>query len=134
MITIDDYFTNSGKVPDRRIAYAKDFTPAILAKAVETVARANLVLGEFGQDRAVNSGWRPPAVNAATAGAAEFSRHMTGEAIDIYDPEGDLDQWFMDFPQKLQEFNVYMEHPATTKGWCHLQLISPHSGRRIFFP
>lgn len=86
----------------------------------------------------VSSGWRPPAVNASTPGAAVNSRHMTGQAVDIYDPDGDLDDWCMaqaDQPGgPLERLGLWLEHPAATKGWCHLQTVPPRSGRRVFYP
>lgn len=88
----------------------------------------------------VNSGWRPPAYNAATKGAARFSLHMTCEAIDLSDPTGELDEWLFAggacFVPK--EFGLWMEHPAATKGWCHLQVKPQASfnrtGLRYFYP
>lgn len=84
----------------------------------------------------VSSGWRPASINANTAGAAPNSKHMTGQAIDLYDPDGDLDEWLMtvDGQKVLHDVGVWMEHPAATKGWSHLQSIPPRSGRRVFYP
>lgn len=84
----------------------------------------------------VSSGWRPPAINAATPGAAFRSKHMTGQAVDLFDPDGDLDEWLMsDAGQKaLVRIGLWMEHPSATKGWCHLQTVPPRSLRRVFYP
>lgn len=84
----------------------------------------------------VNSGWRPPAVNAAIPNAAPRSRHLTCQAIDLYDPEGALDEWLMGFTgQKvLADLGLWMEHPSATKGWSHVQTVPPRSGNRVFYP
>ena len=84
----------------------------------------------------VSSGWRPPSVNAQVPGAAPKSKHMTGQAIDLYDPDGDLDGWaFSDIGQRvLTDLGLWLEHPAATKGWCHVQSVPPRSGRRVFYP
>lgn len=84
----------------------------------------------------VSSGWRPASINAKTAGAAPNSKHMTGQAIDLYDADGDLDEWLMtpDGQKVLHDLGVWMEHPAATKTWCHLQSVPPRSGRRVFYP
>ena len=84
----------------------------------------------------ISSGWRPPAVNSATAGAATNSKHMTGDAIDLYDPDGDIDGWLMsdDGQQVMQHLGLWMEHPSATKGWAHVQSIPPRSGNRVFYP
>jgi hypothetical protein len=84
----------------------------------------------------VSSGWRPASINAATPNAAPKSKHMTGQALDIYDPDGDLDEWLItENGQKvLHDLGLWMEHPSATKGWCHIQSIPPKSGRRVFYP
>jgi hypothetical protein len=109
-------------------------TEPIRAASEVTVARANELLKAFGEDRKVNSGWRPAAVNAATPGAAQFSKHMLGKAIDIADPEGDLDEWCMHYLDVLEDIGLWQEHPASTKGWCHVQIVPPKSGNRVFYP
>ena len=79
----------------------------------------------------VSSGWRPIEINMATANAAPKSKHMTGHAIDIYDPEGNLDNYITD--DMLKQFGLYREHPSQTKCWCHLQDIPPSSGKYTFY-
>lgn len=84
----------------------------------------------------VSSGWRPPAINAQTANAAPNSKHMTGQAIDLYDPDGDLDEWLMtvDGQKTMVDLGLWHEHPSATKGWAHVQSIPPRSARRTFYP
>ena len=128
MILLSDYWMGRDK------ENISDMTAEILENASETVNRANLLLRAFGQERTVNSGWRPPSVNAATPGAALKSKHMTGQAIDLADPEGDLDEWCFEHPDILESIGLWQEHPAATKNWCHLQIVPPKSGRRVFYP
>lgn len=83
----------------------------------------------------VSSGWRPPDINAGTPGAAPRSKHLTGQAIDIYDPDGDLDEWCLrEKDAALATIGIWLEHPAATKGWSHWQTIPPGSGNRVFYP
>ncbi len=82
----------------------------------------------------VSSGWRPPAINASIVNAAPRSKHMTGHAIDLYDPDGDMDEFLFANQNLLQKYGLYMEHPLATKGWCHLQDIAPKSGNIVFYP
>jgi len=82
----------------------------------------------------VSSGWRPPAVNANTKGAARRSKHMTCEAVDVNDDNGELDEWCMSNLDYLEEVGIWMEHPSATKGWSHFQIVPPKSGNRIFYP
>lgn len=130
MITLTDYWMGR----DREFPLA--MTPQIEKNAAYTVQLANALLARFGQGRKVNSGWRPPEVNEKTPGAAVMSKHMTGQAIDLADPEGDLDEWLMtqDGQSALAEIGLWQEHPAATKGWCHVQTVPPRSGRRTFYP
>ena len=139
MITLKDYYMG------RDEKYKTLLTPQLRANAALTVGAANLLLSAAASDGVylevhpvtrslVSSGWRPPAVNALTPGAAVRSKHMNCEAIDLYDSEGDLDAWCMDNLYKLEGFKLWLEHPGATKGWCHLQIIPPRSGNRVYYP
>lgn len=114
--------------------HADELTDDMRANASETVGKANALLERFGQERKVRSGWRPAAVNAATPNAAPRSKHMTCEAIDLDDPEGDLDEWALENPEVLQEIGLWQEHPSATKSWAHFQIVPPRSGNRVFYP
>lgn len=139
MLTLADYWM--GRDEDHEHA----LTATIRVNARETVHRVNALLAMMIADgllleasprtgTLVASGWRPPEINAATPGAAPRSRHMTGQACDLYDPEGLLDEWCQDHPDALAELGLWLEHPSATKSWCHIQTIPPRSGRRIFYP
>lgn len=136
MITLEQFFKGRDK------AYAKNLTDEIKANAVETVRRANLLLERFyvenpkAHRRGCNSGWRPPAVNAATANAAPRSNHMKALAIDIEDDDEMLDQWLITPSGKsaMDEIGLWMEHPSATPRWAHVQTVPPRSGKRVFYP
>ena len=132
MITLDDFFMGRDKI----------YPPSheLIGNARVTVDRANLLLAQYyaanpGADRAhVTSGYRPPAINADTPGAAVRSRHMTCQAVDLTDPDGLLDDWCYDNPAVLASIGLWQEHPSATKGWCHVQIVPPRSGKRVFYP
>lgn len=134
MITLQEYLNGYEQI------YPEELTPEIRAHAEETVARVNALISELGtietnkRGSVVNSGWRPPQINAQTKGAATKSKHMTGEACDLYDPEGALDEWCLEHPDKLDEIGLWQEHPSATKGWLHVQTVPPKSGKRVFYP
>lgn len=128
MITLKDYWMG------RDAAYPEDLTGEIEANAAELLKRVNELLAAFGEERAVRSGWRPPEVNEATAGAAPKSKHMTGQAVDLADDEGDLDEWCLEHQEVLERLGLWMENPACTKTWTHLQSVPPKSGKRVFYP
>lgn len=134
MITLGDYFMGRDK------QYEDQLTPEIRANAERTCVLANLLIGYFKSDTGdmdrhhVTSGWRPPEVNAATPNAAPRSKHMTGQAVDLADPEGVLDEWCMEHQAILERLGLYLEHPSATKSWCHVQTVAPKSGKRVFYP
>jgi len=136
-ITLKEFYKG-----DRDVVYADQLTPEIQAQVLRTLERANALLAVFYEAnpgayrRGCNSGWRPPAVNAATKNAAKLSKHMTGHAIDIADPDGTLDKWCMTpaGQQALTDIGLWLEHPSATPTWCHVQTVPPGSGRRVFYP
>ena len=62
------------------------------------------------------------------------SSHLYGAAVDIPDPTGALAKWLLANKRKLIECGLWMEDPAYTKGWVHLQTYAPKSMNRIFVP
>ncbi|MCV2365524.1 hypothetical protein LNV23_18910 [Paucibacter sp. DJ1R-11] len=141
-ISIEDYFM------DHRERYPLALGPDIEREAARTVGLANQLLDQaatFGvvlhqlhpeHKSLVSSGWRPPAYNATVPRAAPNSKHMTGCAIDLYDPDGELDDWLVggEGQAALVALGLWMEHPSATKGWAHLQTLPPKSRKRVFYP
>jgi hypothetical protein len=133
-ITLSDFYMGRDKT------YASELTLEIQANAVITVERVNQLLAEFyasqpeGSYRTVNSGWRPPEVNAGTEGAAKNSKHMTGQACDLSDDDGRLDAWCLVNPGMLAQIGLWQESPQSTPRWCHVQIVAPASGNRVFIP
>ena len=132
MLTLQEYFMGRDK------EYPDDLTTELRINAQETVIRVNTLLGYFGESREIMSGWRPPAVNAATKGAAPKSKHMTCQAVDLRDDEGDLDEWCLAHPEILEKIGLWQEHPSATKSWAHLQSVPYKSWKqgklRWFYP
>lgn len=140
MITLHDYWLG------RDITHSLQLGTDLRRNAARTVDAANamLVLAKAAgvtleqsprTGTIVTSGWRPADINAATPGAAARSLHMTCEAIDLYDPDGDLDEWLLASADTvLRDLALWLEHPAATKGWAHVQTKPPRSGRRVFYP
>ena len=139
MITVAEYMMG------RDVSHALECSPDILRNAARTVRVANelLMLAKVAgvpiiprQDGTlVNSGWRPPSLNARTDGASRTSLHMTGEAIDLHDPKGYLDEWCTTSADTvLRDLGLWLEHKDFTPGWCHVQMRPPRSGNRIFRP
>ncbi|MGH7605397.1 MAG: hypothetical protein ACRENK_15555 [Gemmatimonadaceae bacterium] len=135
-ITLADFYKG------RDVAYASELTPEIQANAAITVAKCNELLASFyasqaqGSYRTVNSGWRPPEVNATTLNAKPNSKHMTGQACDLSDDDEALDNWCLSVEgtAALVRIGLWQESPASTPRWCHIQVVAPASGRRVFIP
>lgn len=126
-------------------SFPAELTPEIDANAAVIVDRANQLLALAQADGVdieenpktgsiVSSGWRPSAINKSTPNAAPRSKHLLGLAVDIYDPEGELDQWCLDNLDKMTACELWLEYPGATKGWSHWQCVAPKSGKRVFIP
>ena len=136
MLTLKDYYQG------RDVQFAPELTREIQANAAETLHRVNLLLLDFYRAnpraaiRSVNSGWRPVAVNRGVQNAAQRSHHLTAKACDLSDDDGNLDRWLLTNAgqSSLVRIELWMEDPTATPRWCHVQIVAPKSGRRVFLP
>lgn len=145
MITLPDYWMG------RDVRYPDALTAAIIDNATLLLGRVNLLLSwayaehitpalDAHTGNHIASGWRPPAINDATANAAAQSRHLTGEAIDLRDNgTRDLARWCLNNLDALEEIGLWMEDPQWTHAppgqpWVHLQIQPPASRRRVYVP
>lgn len=85
--------------------------------------------GLWGEPMLVDCGYRCPAHNRAVGGAPD-SAHLAGQAADIADPDGRLKAFCT--VERLEASGLYMEDPAATPSWAHLQIRPTHA--RIFKP
>ena len=115
-------------------SHAHELTPHLRENAALTVERANALLARAALPGVVNSGWRPQAINAAVPNASPRSKHVSCQAIDLDDASGALDAWCMRNLAALAAIGLWLEHPDATPGWCHVQVVPPRSGRRVFMP
>lgn len=130
IVTLQDYFTSSGKYPDRDKSPEK--TVQVIENAKELLKRVNALLSELGITKvSVSSGFRTSTANAGIANAAKKSAHMTGEAIDLAGPEILAAKITKDL---LVKHDLYREDTDYTKTWRHLQTRKTASGNRIFKP
>ncbi len=147
-LSVQEYFTDESGAR-RDIVYASLCTPQIRSSAVITVARWNMLLGYFyaanpdAPRRKVDSGWRPPAINAATPGAATNSTHLGAQAADIWDADRLLARWILQNEIDCKaagrlsyatQIGLWFEDFRTTPTWVHGQIVPPHSGLRIYIP
>ncbi len=129
MLKVEAYLSQHGA------GHEAELTDELRANAQVTVDKANQLLAAFGEERGLRSGWRPQSVNDATPNAAHHSRHITCEAIDLDDEDRRLQEWCSaDKGANLVPLGLYMEHPIATPDWCHVQIVPPGTGMRVFFP
>jgi hypothetical protein len=95
--------------------------------------RLNKFRAWYGKPMIVTSGYRDPGRNAEVGGSTQSS-HMTCQAADFRDTDGLIAARVLANREKLVEFDLYMEDPEFTKGWCHLQWRPTRSGNRVFKP
>lgn len=139
MITLEQYWMG------RDAKYPAECTPEIRVNAYQIVAKVNTLLAMAEVDGVepalsvrgdhVASGWRPEAVNDATANAAKNSKHCSGQAVDLADGAGRaLARWCLANLDVLEQVGLWMEDPRWTPSWVHLQLVPPGSGKRVYVP
>ena len=114
--------------------YAEDLTPEIRVNAEKLLLKIEELFKRYGKTRAVTSGWRPLSVQMRVNPKAPKSNHVTGNAIDIEDADGKFKEWCVFHLHHLEELGLWMEDPASTPTWVHLQQRPPKSGKRIFKP
>lgn len=119
MINLEDYISASGKYPER--LNSEELTKTIKDNAVVLLNKVNQLLQELGITNVkVSSGFRPSAVNAKVKGAAKKSLHMSGRAVDIYDPEHEIMHKILARPDLLKKYDLWLEAPECTPSWTHL--------------
>lgn len=124
-LTVHEYLTQHAKI--------EDVPASVKVNAEQLIPKINALLASapFMNGCELRSGYRPPAFNAKVPNAAPNSKHMTGDAVDVADNDGILDDWLTD--EILEKFGLYREHPSQTKSWCHLQQTPPGSKKRTFY-
>jgi hypothetical protein len=108
-------------------------TLELALNAASLLAAVNYIRGVYGKPMKVSSGYRPGHFNTSAKGAKK-SPHLTCEAIDLLDPDQSISKWCLTHLSELEKAGLYLEEPAHTKGWAHLQTRSPASGNRVFSP
>lgn len=133
MITEQDYLMGRDQIEPLSIE--------LVDNMMEMIDKANLLLSMFYAERPaaarrkVNSGYRPPKINAAVGGA-KFSKHLTCQAVDLSDEDGELGEWIEGNLKVLTECGLWMEHKSKTPTWVHVQSVppAPNYTKRVFYP
>ena len=114
--------------------YPNDYTQDVSDNLDKLLIPLNQIRNAWSKPMIVDSGWRPPSINASTPGAALHSKHMLGLAADIEDLDGSLWTWVLENLALMQSLGIYMEDRRYTPTWVHFGFGPPASGHRIFVP
>jgi hypothetical protein len=125
-----EFFSSQEYLKGRDVEYP--LTRETLANMVTLLRVLDKVRKDWGNPLIISSGYRPGKYNKAAGGSSK-SAHLTCEAVDFVDEDGSLAA-FMSEAGRLDKYNLYMESPARTTGWVHLQTRRTASGKRIFEP
>lgn len=137
MITFDQYFAGWLTHPDATSERKQNAEELLLTVAklmdVATLAGIDFPVNPNTQSQVSGctfGGFRPQ----SCCQGSTHSAHKEGQAVDVYDPEGYIDDWCMENLEQLEACGIYLEHPASTKGWSHWGTRKPASGKRVFYP
>lgn len=124
-------------------AKLEDQTPEIQANLKILLERLNKVRVAWGKPMTSTSGLRTMADHLRIykeKGITDQtlipmkSKHLSGEADDISDPQQELQAWCKENVEKLEEIGLWMEDFSATPTWVHFQIVPPRSGKRWFVP
>jgi uncharacterized protein YcbK (DUF882 family) len=125
----------TGKVTHSEILMGRDkespLSPEQKANLDRLVVAVNVIRQAYGKPMKVSSGYRPAVYNLK-AGGAKRSAHLTCEAVDFVDVDGELAKWCIKNIQLLEKAGLYLENPEFTPTWVHLQ--TRPTKNRIFIP
>jgi hypothetical protein len=109
-------------------------TPEIDENLQVLLGKLNRIRVAYGIPMTVTSGLRTLEKQLEVNPHAPKSHHITGEAADIYDPEGLLKTWVDQNLDLIEKIGLWMEDFASTPTWVHFQITPPKSGHRFFIP
>lgn len=119
----------------------EDLDPKIQDNINDLLEKINIIRKLWGKPMTVTSGFRSKEDQIRiykSKGITDLKRipmkslHLSGEAIDIYDPGLELTKWLKKNPDILKDAGFWCEEGNSN--WVHFQTRSPKSGKRWFLP
>lgn len=121
----------------------KDLPANLEANLIESLRRWNLFRALYGLPMIVDSGFRTMedhlriyrqklGTHFDISKVPMNSAHLSAQACDFADADGSLKNWIASNPGVLESCDLYMEDPASTPSWVHLQ--SRATSKRVFIP
>ena len=130
-VKVQEYFAPAFR---RGFRVIEPLSKTLESNLIDLLTKINALRLDFNKPMIVSSGFRSPEHNAKVGGSTH-STHQTCQGIDIIDTDGGLRRFCVANNNAiLRKYDLFMEHPAYTKGWCHLQTRKPKSGNIVFVP
>ncbi len=130
-------------IMEREILNGQECPEEFKENLLELLIKINKVRDAFGREMTVSSGFRSKRKHLAIYRKKGItdpkkipmkSRHLTCQAVDIFDPQKKLQKWVKDNILLVEQIGLWVEDFSSTPDWIHFQTIPPLSGKRFFFP
>lgn len=127
----------------KEILQGKDCPKELEENLLNLLIKINKVRDAWGKPMTVTSGWRSKEdqIRIYTAKGitdqAQMhmrSKHFSCQAVDIADPNRELQEWIKTNIKLIEEIGLWMEDFSATPNWVHFQTVPPASGKRFFLP
>lgn len=99
---------------------SEPLTQEMFYNLLDLLPRINYIRFLYNKPLYVSSGYRPPSINKSVGGAKKSS-HLLCMAVDFKDFDGKFAEWCLANIDEIKKAGLYLESPAHTKGWVHLQ-------------
>jgi uncharacterized protein YcbK (DUF882 family) len=128
-------------ITERHILKEQKCPESMRSDLEKLLKRVNNLQELYGQKFVVTSGFRSLAHHIAIYHRKGItdpkkipmkSKHLFCQAVDLEDKDGRLYKWVQQNEKYLEDIGLWYE--LGTKGWVHLQILPPASGRRGFLP
>ncbi len=108
----------------------------------ELLKRINMIRSAYGKPMTVTSCYRSQQDHLRIYRAKGVpdnkipmgSAHLSGCAVDISDPNKELQAWCLANVSELEKAELWCEDFSATSNWVHFQIYPPRSGKRFFLP
>lgn len=124
----------------REILGDKECPEELEDNLLELLIKINKVRDAWGKPLTVTSGLRSKVdhiriyTEKGIKNIPMGSKHLSAQAIDIFDPKGDLQKLIVQNITLIAEIGLWMEDFKFTPTWVHFQTVPPLSGNRFFIP
>lgn len=123
--------------------YPADYTQEISDNIDQLLIAINKIRSAYGKPMKVTSGWRSLTDHLRIyreKGITDMikiplkSKHLSGQAVDVSDPNKELQRWCKANEDILEDAGLWLEDFSATPNWVHFQCVPPKSGKRWFMP